>query len=66
MFKLTWGGSLNKEGSDYIKKLREADKVILLFLESMKKDLNQEEQAKISKTVEIIVDYISKISEKKE
>ncbi len=65
MYKLAWGGSLNKEGSDYIRKLREADKVIM-FLELMKKELNQEDQANISKTIDIIVKYISKLSEKKD
>ncbi|TKJ21431.1 MAG: hypothetical protein CEE43_09825 [Promethearchaeota archaeon Loki_b32] len=62
---MVWGGSLNKEGSDYIRKLREADKVIT-FLESLKEELNTEEQANFSRTIEIIVEYISKISEKKE
>ena len=33
---MAWGGSLNKKGSDYLRKLREADKVIA-FLESLKK-----------------------------
>lgn len=60
---MVWGGSLNKEGSDYIRKLREADKVIT-FLESLKEELNTEEQANFSITIEIIVEYISKISEK--
>ncbi|MBA7713465.1 hypothetical protein ES703_122468 [subsurface metagenome] len=60
---MVWGGSLNKEGSDYIRKLREADKVIT-FLESLKEELNTEEQANFSRTIEIIVEYISKISEK--
>lgn len=60
---MVWGGSLNKEGSDYIRKLREADKVIT-FLESLKEELNIEEQANFSRTIEIIVEYISKISEK--
>ena len=62
---MAWGGSLNKDGSDYIRKLREADKVIT-FLESLKEELNTEEQANFSRTIEIIVEYISKISEKKE
>ena len=62
---MAWGGSLNKDGSDYIRKLREADRVIT-FLESLKEELNTEEQANFSRTIEIIVEYISKISEKKE
>lgn len=60
---MAWGGSLNKNGSDYIRKLREADRVIA-FLESLKEELNIEEQANFSRTIEIIVEYISKISEK--
>ncbi|NVM38623.1 MAG: hypothetical protein HWN81_23750 [Candidatus Lokiarchaeota archaeon] len=60
---MAWGGSLNKNGSDYIRKLREADRVIA-FLETLKEDLNTKEQVNLSKTIEIIVEYISKISEK--
>jgi len=60
---MAWGGSLNKDGSDYIRMLREADRVIA-FLESLKEDLNAKERANFSRTIEIIVEYISKISEK--
>jgi len=63
--KLAWGGSLNKNGSDYIRRLREADKVIE-FLEIIKKELNQEDQVQITKSIDIIVDYISKLSENKD
>ncbi|MFX1363314.1 MAG: hypothetical protein ACFE9Y_00165 [Promethearchaeota archaeon] len=62
---MAWGGSLNKEGSDYIRKLREADKVIS-FLESFKNDLKTDEKENISKTIELIIDYILRISEKKD
>ncbi len=62
---MAWGGSLNKNGSDYIRKLREADRVVA-FLENLKEDLNHDEQANFSRTIEIITDYISKISEKKD
>ena len=62
---MAWGGSLNKNGSDYIRKLREADRVIS-FLEGLKEDLNTKEKANFSRTIEIITEYISKISEKKE
>lgn len=65
MIFLAWGGSLNKKGSDHIRKLREIDKIIA-FLESFKKDLNLEEQEIISKTIEIIMEYGIKISEKKD
>lgn len=59
---MVWGGSLNKKGSDYLRKIREADRVVK-FLENLKEDLTSEEIEKISQTVEIIVNYISKISE---
>jgi len=62
---MAWGGSLNKKGSDYLRMLREADRVIA-FLESVREELNHEEQANFSRTIEIITDYISKISEKKD
>ncbi|MFX0037878.1 MAG: hypothetical protein ACFFCY_04165 [Promethearchaeota archaeon] len=61
---MAWGGSLNRKGSDHIRKIREADKVIG-FLEKLKKDLNPEEIEYFSKTIEIITDYITKISEDK-
>jgi len=62
---MAWGGSLNENGSDYIRKLREADRVVA-FLENLKEHLNPKERAILSNTVEIIIDYISKVSEKKE
>lgn len=62
---MAWGGSLNKNGSDYIRKLREADRVTA-FLENLKEDLNSDEQVNISKAIDIITDYISKISQKRE
>ena len=61
---MAWGGSLNKDGSDHIRILREADKVIG-FLENLKEDLKLEEQTNISKTIEIITEFILRISEKK-
>lgn len=62
---MAWGGSLNKKGSDYIRMVREADNVVT-FLERIKEDLNSGEQGNLSKTIEIITKYISKISENKE
>jgi len=62
---MAWGGSLNKEGSNHIRKLREADKVIG-FLENFKKDLNPKEKENFTKTIEIITEYITKISEERE
>ena len=60
---MAWGGSLNKKGSDYIRRLREADRVIS-FLERLKEDLNHEEQEIFKKTIDIIIDYVSNMSKK--
>ncbi|MFW9901564.1 MAG: hypothetical protein ACFFDY_09760 [Candidatus Thorarchaeota archaeon] len=59
---MAWGGSLNKKGSDHIRKLREIEKIIA-FLEGFKKELNDEDQENISRTIEIIMEYSIKISE---
>ena len=53
---MVWGGSLNKEGSYYIRKLREADKVIT-FLEKTIEDLNPEEQASFLSVFEITMSF---------
>ena len=63
MVFLAWGGSLNKKGSDHIRKLREMEKIIA-FLEGFKKQLNDEDQENISRTIELIMEYSIKISEK--
>jgi len=60
---MAWGGSLNQKGSDYIRRLREADRVIS-FLERLKEDLNHEEQEIFKRTIDIIVDYVSNMSKK--
>jgi hypothetical protein len=62
---MVWGGSLNREGSNYIRMLRDAENSIS-FLEKIKENLNSEEQENLLKTIEIISNFISKISEKKE
>ncbi|MFX1315290.1 MAG: hypothetical protein ACFE9T_05465 [Promethearchaeota archaeon] len=59
---MSWGGSLNENGSNYLRKIREADRVVK-FLENLKEDLTFEEIEKICQTIEILVNYISKISE---
>ena len=51
---MVWGRSLNKEGSDYIKKLMEADKVIK-FLENLKNDIKEKEKETVSAVIEIII-----------
>jgi len=60
---MVWGGSLNKEGSNYLRKIRKADEVIV-FLEKLKDKLNHDEQAQVTKVIEIIINFISKLSEK--
>jgi len=58
---MAWGGSLNKEGSDYFRKIREADKVIK-FLEKIKQELNDEEKQIVASTIDIIVNKYTKES----
>ncbi len=58
---MAWGGSLNKDGSDYIRNLREADKAIK-FLEGLKRELNDKEKLIVSDTINIIVNLYTKES----
>ncbi|NHJ23548.1 MAG: hypothetical protein EAX89_03165 [Candidatus Lokiarchaeota archaeon] len=55
---MAWGGSLNKKGSDHIRKVRDADNVIK-FLEDMKKQVGENQKKIIIKTINIIVDYFN-------
>ena len=57
--KMAWGGSLNQEGPDHLRNLREIDNV-LKFLEGFKRRLNENEKQKISDAINIIVNYYSK------
>ena len=59
LITLAWGGSLDKNGSDHIRKMREADKVIE-FLEHIKPNLEDNQIKIIEMTIEIIVDYFNK------
>jgi hypothetical protein len=61
---MVWGGSLNKEGSDYLRNIKKADEVIK-FLERLKDQLNDEEQIQVSKVIDIVVNSITKLSEKR-
>ena len=58
---MAWGGSLNKEGSDYLRNIREADKVIK-FLERIKQELKDEEKQLISKAIDVLVNHYTKKS----
>jgi hypothetical protein len=59
---MAWGGSLNRDGSDYIRKLKEVEK-ILHFLEVLKKELNEEEKQKIAEVIEIITNHFRNLFE---
>lgn len=56
---MAWGGSLNQEGSNHLRNLREADNV-LKFLEGFKRKLNENEKQKIADAIDIIVNHYSK------
>jgi len=58
---MSWGGSLNEEGSDHLRNLREADKVIK-FLEKFKENLSDNEKKLFSNVIEIIVDHFTESS----
>jgi hypothetical protein len=60
---MVWGGSLNKEGSDYLRNIRKADEVIQ-FLEKLTDQLSQDEKDQVKNVIEIITNFISKLSEK--
>ena len=56
---MAWGGSLNQEGSNHLRNLREVDNV-LKFLEGFKRKLNEKEKQKIANAINIIVNHYSK------
>lgn len=60
---MAWGGSLNQDGSDYIRKLKDIEK-ILHFLESFKKTLRDEEKAKVTDVIDIITKHFRNQFEK--
>ena len=51
---MMWGGNLTKEGSDHIRKLRDADNVIK-FLEKFKEEVNETDKNHVSRTIDLIV-----------
>ena len=61
---MAWGGSLNKEGSKYLRMVRDADR-IANYLEDIKQYLKKEDQEQITRTIEIIVNHINDLSEGK-
>jgi hypothetical protein len=62
VFIIAWGGSLNRKGSDHIRKLKEVDNVIG-FLEKFKEDLDEEEKEIILKTIDLLISKFTKKSE---
>ncbi len=56
---MAWGGSLNQEGSNHLRNLREVDNV-LKFLEGFKRKLNEKEKQKIADAIDIIINHYSK------
>lgn len=56
---MVWGGAFDEKGSDYIRKLVQAEKTIK-FLEKFKEDVNIDEKEYLLKTIEIIMNYFSK------
>ncbi|MGV9198736.1 MAG: hypothetical protein ACOC44_11895 [Promethearchaeia archaeon] len=59
---MVFGGSLNKDGSNYLRVLKEAERAVK-FLEELKKEISHSEREKLEDTIEIITDYINKLSE---
>jgi len=57
-----WGGSLNKKGTNYLKKIQEAEKAVK-FLEAFKKLLEKKQKRVIDETIDLIVDYINHLGE---
>jgi hypothetical protein len=62
---LSWGGSLNENGSNYVRKLREADRVVK-FLESLKPEVRSSEKKVIDTAIEIISNHLLRLSESEE
>ena len=61
---MAWGGSLNKKGSDYIRRLMEAERVIK-FLEKFKEEVSPKEKDCILKAIEAIIKHYTKIRNEK-
>ena len=61
---MAWGGSINLDGSNYLRKLREIEKV-LKFLEEFKKELNSKDTESINRVIDLIVDHVNTLSEGK-
>ena len=60
MIKLAWGGFADEDSSEYLKKITTADK-IMKYLVDLKRELSNEEQVIVEKTIQIICDFIEKL-----
>jgi len=58
-----WGGSLNKKGTNYLRKIHEADKVVK-FLEEFKHLVEKKDKQIINETINILVNYITELGER--
>ncbi|TFG02612.1 MAG: hypothetical protein EU539_12935 [Promethearchaeota archaeon] len=56
---MAWGGFLNKNGSDYIRKLREVEKIIT-FLENFKERLSSIDRKCVIDTIKLIIKHFEK------
>ncbi len=59
---MTWGGFIDKKGSNYLRKMGKAEK-ILKYLELLKRELDNEEKIIVEKTIQIICNYINNLRE---
>lgn len=59
---MAWGGSLNSDGSDYIRKVMEAEKIVK-YLESLKEEVTSEERKNFEKTIRIITKYVMNLTQ---
>ncbi len=57
-----WGGSLNKKGTNYLRKIHDAEKAVK-FLEAFKQLLEEKEKKVVNETINLIVDYINTLGE---
>jgi hypothetical protein len=59
---MVFGGSLNSNGTDYLKELRKIENVIA-FLEKFKDKVERAARKSIDRTIEILVKYGNKLVE---
>jgi hypothetical protein len=60
---MVFGGSLNSDGTDYLRELRKIENVIS-FLEELKANVEELEKQKIEDTIDILMKYGNKLAEK--